>query len=156
MDSMEIEKILKRDRYCEKYFKGVIPSNRLKKIKLKNMCSLICWDCFFPQNINEICHFIVILNEKNQIYFYDPFGRPPYQQAMIKYLQSFKKKIKYIKLRQQHEISQSCGKFCCLFLLMYYRKKSVNEFLNLFKKNDLMANDAIVNKKLNEYIKRGG
>lgn len=91
-------------------------------------------------------HFIAIKIRRKEIFYFDPFGEPPTNDFILSFLADVKKKRKIFwnRVQIQDNSSNFCGFFCLAYLISAQRKMPLNQFINLFSKENKKINDKIV------------
>ena len=129
MNTLQIQKILERDVYANKYFCGVYPKDKLPK-KL-NFPSLMVINTDKSNEPGE--HWIALYCDKNgKCEFFDSYGLHPDFYNLTNYLNKTCKSWKYNKKCLQGVFSNLCGYYCCLFLMIRSRNYSLKYFLSFY------------------------
>ena len=115
MNTKEIDHILKRHTCTRKVFKGVYARNRLPR--RLNVPSALVGNT--DPDHRPGTHWIAIYIDANSRgEYYDPTGRPPFQEAYVNFLEKHCRSWTYNTIRVQEEGSIVCGHHC-LFYLIY-------------------------------------
>ena len=86
-------------------------------------------------------HFICIIENKKQIFYFDSFGINCFVPSICHFLFSKHKEIIQNKITIQHHSSLFCGFFCILFVLFMEKNEfNLQKFQNKFSSN-LIKND---------------
>ncbi len=125
LNSIQLYKILKRDKITQKTFLGVFPRNYLPK-KLKYPCCFIInthpsyksgehWLAFY-YNKDGFCHF------------FDSFGMPPQFYGLQSYIEKTSNGWSYNSKRIQSLKSYFCGFYSFIFLFLKARNLDIKSF----------------------------
>ena len=145
MNSLQISKILNKDYYSNKYFKGVFAFNELPKtVDLPS-------SYIFNTDVNSKPgqHWIsIFFNSKGKSEFFDSYGLPPETFGFANFLKE--KSISYSSIKKpiQSISSEYCGFYCILFILFRSRNYSLNYFLTFFT-SDTNINDRLIKELIN-------
>lgn len=152
MNSIEIEKCLRKNKFTRKYFLGVFPCNLLPKEKIhKKPCILIVNT---DPNNKEGRHWTSIWLTKRNTDFFDSSGKSFKQN---KFFNQFILKncnhtiVTYNGSQIQQNYSNVCGKYCCLFSLYRSKNYTYKKFLKLFN-DSLYENDVKAAKLFEKYF----
>lgn len=140
-------------KILKKNFLGVFPCDFYPlKFHMLNKTSVI----FNLSTSNEKgSHFIAIYKNKNKIIYFDSFGKKSSNKHINLFLKSSQCKITYNSTCIQDIESYFCGIFCLAFLICCQKRNStLNSFLKMFNKNNLIMNDAIVTRYVLNEIKK--
>ena len=134
--STEIEFYLAK----EKQFLGCFPKDKLPPFPKQFPRTMIIntHDSSKPGE-----HWLGLVLLKNKCFYFDSFGLPIVDSAILKYLRRYKK-VTYSNSCIQDIKSNKCGLFCIAFIQNVRSKKTYGEFLNNFDLVILMLNDNIV------------
>lgn len=105
-----------------------IPRNIWKNEKFVFICNLA------SSNI-DYGHFVCIHVHLKHIYYYDSFGFKP-NRAMLQILKRSNRIVKYNRTQHQGFLSQFCGFYCILSVLLYHYPNYNVQFTNNFMLND--------------------
>lgn len=104
-----------------------------------------------PQSNTLGEHFVAIKVKKKLVFYFDPFGEPPTNEDIKKFLIGIggDRAIKWNGVQIQDNSSNFCGFFCLAFLISAENKIRFSRFINLFsiqnkKENNKKAVDFIV------------
>lgn len=158
MNTLELEKFARNDKFISRHFRGVFPSDKLPNDFKDNEC-LICNIC--PSQINGIasyfmCHWVCLLLDTRKINYYCSSGKQSFllSQPLKEFLEKFLVrgyKLEYNSQPIQSEKSSMCGQFVISFLAIKYRTNiSIKQFNKIFYKKQLIKNDKIIEKVFNE------
>ena len=144
----ELGKIL-----CGKKFVGVYSSDIQPKFE-KRLCNFsIIFNT--DKHTEKGTHFIAISCDKNNFFYFDPFGKKCRNKEINKFIKENLKGRAYIynNKRIQNDKSLFCGLHCLSFLLSQNKKIPFSEYLKNFSKTKTFANDGVVTKIIeNEFI----
>ena len=131
-----------RSDYLEKLAKiclNVVACDELKVLNYgdKYICNL-------DRSYEEGSHYIAIsIKEENSIYF-DSYGNPCLNEYIKNALVENHITEMYYSAKQiQNSISLFCGYFCLAFLICDERNIKLEDFLSLFKENDVRSNEKL-------------
>ena len=141
MDEIQIKNIIENDKFASKEFAGVYSRTHIKH---SNKCP-----SFYIINLDDYgskgFHWIATYITKNKIYIFDSFGgnflNDGKFRSFIKYCRKYNQDIVSSPYIIQHMLSSTCGMYCILLGMMFARKYSFSEFLNMFKNNNQRLND---------------
>lgn len=130
-----------------KSFIGVIPSCKEPNIKNNKTFYAIF-------NVGE--HFVSVHRNKNQISYFDSYGRPCQDKCIVKFIERHKLKRKYLwnNKKIQEPRSNFCGFYCLGFLISRCKRENTKLFVQKFKEDNLFKNDNIVLNYIVKNIKR--
>ena len=138
MNTIQINEIMKNDKFTKNCFIGTFALNKLPKIKFYPCCLILN----NKPDYHNGQHWLAIYFHKNKTAeFFDSFGNHPSFYNVVKYLENNSVRFKYNKTRLQSHTSYYCGLYCCFYLFNKSRNKSLNYFLKQFKspmKNDYL------------------
>ena len=144
---------------------------------IENLGQLICGDNFIgvypcdiqPEFKNKLCnfsvifntdkhnekgsHFVAVFRKKNEIFYFDSFGKKCENEMIKKFIKTnlSGKKYRYNNICIQNDKSLLCGLYCISFIKSQTNKKPFKKFLTNFKK-DTILNDTIVTKMIVDSI----
>lgn len=138
MNTVQIEKSMKTNKYTQTNFKGVFASDKLPNVIRKKPCSIIA-------NTDESNkpgqHWVAFFIPKSgAIEFFDSVGRKPGKSGFIKFITDNGREFVYSKKRLQGTFSTTCGYYATMYLLARSRNISRRKFFNMFS-TDLSEND---------------
>ena len=151
MNTQEIELCLRQNYFFSQFFRGVYAIDLLPIKKFKRPSSIIC----NTDNSNGPgVHWVAIWLPKNgKAEYFDSFGIKPLNTEIEIFLKMNGIKYEFNPKQIQSSKSNSCGKFCILFILFRSRKILFKNFLNLFS-TDLNYNEKLINQLFNKiYLK---
>ena len=122
----------------EPRFNGVFSRKNLPKIKKG------AYVINLDHSKNTGRHWVVIFVKSNEVIYFDSFGAEYIPKEVKKSIGN--KNIKANLFRIQNYNSVMCGYFCISFIefMLKGKKKTLNDFTNLFSPNDLKKNDEII------------
>jgi hypothetical protein len=146
MNNIQLNEVLKTDRYTKKNFIGCFPLDKLPKIINYPSCMIV--NNKKSDNIGE--HWIAIyFDSKKRATFFDSFGLHPRYYKLQKYLKQYSSSFAYNHKQIQSIFSDFCGYYCILFLLFKARKKSLNFISKSFK--NPIVNDNLIQNLINNH-----
>ena len=119
----------------EARFNGVYSRNNLSKIK--NGAYVISLGEY--ENIGT--HWIALYLKNNEVIYFDSFGVEYVPKEIKKFIRN--KDIRTNIFRIQDYNSIMCGYFCILFIDFMFKRKTSNDFTNLFSLYNFKKNDEI-------------
>jgi len=140
LSTLDIEKVMKSNKYTKKCFKGVFAIDKIpKKVKSKPAMYVINTD----KSSKPGQHWLAVYFPSNGCSeFFDSFGRPPANYVEIKkFLKNNSKCIIYNNKQLQSLLTQVCGQYCCVFLMNKCKRKSMKMFVKLFNVKKPYEND---------------
>ena len=137
MWSTEIEDILVTSRN----FIGCFPLDDLPSLPQRMPVSLIVNTDISTRSGG---HWLALVLREDECFYFDSFGLPILEQAIIKYLEPYYGKVTYSDVCIQHVQSTKCGEFCILFVKHVHSKSSYETFLSQFNHIDIKKNDVIL------------
>lgn len=118
LNTIQLTKLLQKDKITSKIFKGVYPSDRLPTINSFPACLIINTDDSKGPGEHWVALYI---NSSGMGYFYDPFGINPSIYNFSKYLDRTCRRWTWSRAQEQSIFSNLCGYFSVLFLLFKAR-----------------------------------
>jgi hypothetical protein len=150
MNSLQIREILKNDKYSKYYFKKVIAIDQLPQCcnKIKTSAYVINTDEHYKQGQHWVAIFYT---KKRTCEFFDSFGMGPEFYGLDKFISKTSNSCITNNIALQSFISEYCGYYCILFILLRSRNISFNKFLNYFGV-DSIENDLKIKNLINTFI----
>ena len=141
-----IEEILQKDSFTKPIFIGALARDELPK----NINYPTCFVLNTQPRSSRGEHCLAIFFENNQkSHFFDSYGLSPKYYGLDNYLKEHSKNIEFNKTRLQG-LSNYCGLYCILFLLLKSRNQ-MKQFYSNFYLKDFYLNDKLILKLLNNY-----
>ena len=143
MNTSEIEDCIEKFNFSSNIFHGVFPIDLIPCKKLKKPCSLIVNT---DKSTGKGKHWVALfLGKHGKLEYFDSFGFRPLNQEIINFIQFNGDDYIYNSKQIQSNRSDTCGKYCVMFIL--FRSKNINydTFLNIFK-NNKSYNELLINK----------
>ena len=137
MWSTEIEDIL----VTSGNFIGCFPLDRLPSLQQRKTASLIVNTDISMGSGN---HWLALVLLEDECFYFDSFGLPILEEALIKYLEPYYSKVTYSNVCIQHVESNKCGEFSILFVKHVHSKSSYEKFLSQFDHFNIKRNDVII------------
>ena len=94
-------------------------------------------------------HWIALVMEGNECFYFDSFGLPILEENLIDYLDPHYNVVTYSDVCVQHIDSNKCGEFCILFIKFVNSKSTYEKFLSQFNLFKIAENDDIVEEWMN-------
>ena len=118
-------------------YKGCFNVNKLPSLKYGYYVILV-----IPKN-QRVGHFICFANEGDSIFYFDPYGEPPFPK-LLKWFGN--KNINYSDIDIEGDKSDSCGLFCVYIIKHLSNGGKISDIYNNFNFNEekLDLNDKIV------------
>ena len=131
LNSIQLNKILQRDKITKKIFLGVFSRDYLPK-KLKYPC------CFIvnthPSNKPGEHWLAFFYSKSGYCYFFDSYGLSPNYYGLQSYIEKTSKGYSFNSKRLQSFTSNTCGFYAFIFILLKARNLDIHGF-NLNDKN---------------------
>ena len=107
----------------------------------------------FPKSMIIKCdnHFVGIVLQRKQCFYFDSYGEKIIDQELINYLSPHYVFVIFSSNVIQDESSKNCGKFCALFVHLVFNKKKYKQFINLFNLHFKLLNDVVVDALFKKY-----
>jgi hypothetical protein len=133
MNTLEILNQVKKYDYMNNNFCGVYSIDMLPQKKIIRPCGLIV-------NTDKSMYggshwFGIFLPRIGPIEYFDSFGIVPQNEEVYEFFNKNGNLWTYNSKQIQSNKSQSCGKFCLLFLAFRMKNISFKYFINLFSDN---------------------
>lgn len=121
-----------------------------------------------PRNFALPAAFIINLSKKSEAgshwvalcidrfgvaYYFDSFGLPPKNVFIKQFIKMHSKKLVFNKTQLQHITSSKCGKYCCVFVVVFLKNLSFPSLLRKFSLN-LSINEIIIERLFNYYVRK--
>jgi hypothetical protein len=135
-----------------KHFLGCFPSDLEPETKKTNFSIVFN----LSKHNEEGSHYIAIYTKKDNLIYFDSFGKPMKNVLIKNFVKKHlkHKKFSYNKMKIQDDLSSFCGIFCLSFLASQEQNFSLKEFLQLFNKKNLTVNNEISIHVLTSFIKQ--
>ena len=150
MNTIQIEQILENDKYSKKYFKSVLSIDQLQisKSKIKNSAFVINTD----KRTGKGEHWISVFYDKNSdCQFFDSLGFGPEFYGLDQFFMKTGNNLTTNKFAVQSVLSEYCGHYSVLFILIRSRKIAFQKFLEYFNE-DVLKNDLKLKNFLQKFI----
>ena len=153
MNSEKIRRLVKKCKVLKPTFIGVyardnLPTRRLSE--LKSWALIINLDTINQPGSHWVA--IYIPQKKSYMEYFDSTGRPPYHQTIIHFLKQRKYYLYNDKVLQS-VYTTTCGQYCLFYLCSRAHGIDYIDILNLFKINDTLYNDRLVNRVVGDIFK---
>lgn len=115
MNTLDIQRILRRDPYTTRYFVGVFPSDKIPPIQTFPAVLVINTD----KHTDVGSHWLALFIEENRtLEFFDSYGLHPetYGEDIARFVMNYPK-LKYNTVSLQSPTSNVCGQYCIYFLV---------------------------------------
>ena len=139
MDSITLEKLLKKDPSMKHFFRGVFSRDNLPR----HRCARLYVVNEEPSN-KRGSHWIMlhITPGKEKNVYFDSYGRKPLLSEFRRYLG---KNVEYNKKCLQHMLSMSCGQWCMYFAWRQSNDWSLKNITGAFNEKKPLVNDYAMN-----------
>ena len=142
MDTIELTQALSQNKYTNKYFMGVYPSNFLPKIGRKPAILVANTDPAHKPGAHWVAFYIP---KTGPIEFFDSIANTPVDTVFVKYMLKNAKSYRFSGRRIQGLFTTTCGKYCAIYLYYKSKKMSFVKFLKMFGDN-LSQNENKINR----------
>lgn len=149
MNTVDIHCALSTNKWTRNYFQGVFALDKIPKV-VKKKPAIFVFNTD-PSNLPGT-HWVAVHMTKNRSEFFDSFGRKP-DGRVLTFLKNNSNSFSYNSQQLQSPFTSVCGFYCCLFLLYKSRRMSMKTFLKLFKNNNFLVNDCLVESKFKQLFK---
>ena len=136
MDENQITHYLMTDEYTSRFFRGVMPYDKLPSTDSASGLYVVNTDSSLGPGKHWVCVFVGDLCE-----YFDSLGNPPLEAKL--FIQNQRKPYIYSNIKLQGSDSDVCGDYCILFSYFRCRGYSMEKFVNMFT-NDVDKNDRII------------
>jgi hypothetical protein len=144
MNNIQIENILKLDRFSQKCFLGVFARNNLPKVVSYPSAFIFNTDVKSGKGMHWLS---IIFTKDKKCQFFDSLGFPPTFYGLENYIKKRSSSLVFNKHPIQSLNSNYCGLYALLFILVLCRGQSFSNFLGRFHL-DTNKNDLIIKKHL--------
>jgi hypothetical protein len=142
LNTDDLDNVAKQDVTLRKYYIGTFPAD----VKPKILPSRCCWIWNVDEKTQPGSHWVAIIKDGKQIYFFDSYGKTPgffkRQYWMDYFHKSGYRVTMYNKEQKQSYISRTCGVWCLVFLKMYWRGINI---IGTFNAAQLVHNERRLN-----------
>ena len=136
MNTAQIERILRRDPYCKKIFKGVYARDQIKRVSYPSACIINSDPSTRPGR-----HWIaVFFDRRGNGQYFDSYGLPPEVLGFTEFMNRNSKQWIWNRKTLQELYSAVCGQYCIYFVLFRCRGVSLRSVTSHFSSN-LSEND---------------
>ena len=145
--TLQINKLLKHDKFCKKKFGGTWPVDMVPTNKINKTKRHFCFVVNSSPSWSTGSHWTAIWASKKtngsyKVEHFCSYGLKPVMGLHAK-LVKLDQKYKYNKITLQSISSDLCGYYCILFLKCKCRGISTKKMMSCFSKN-VIVNDVIV------------
>ena len=157
MYAREITRIASLHMHTRPYFGGCLAADCLP---LQISHYPIFFICNSDRWFQHGSHWLLIMlrSKDHAVEFFDSLGHEPsyYNKSIEDFLLSNSSGGGYTisNCRVQAKNSSSCGAYCLMVADYFSQGYALNEILSLFDKQDLLANEKVVESYLNNHMKR--
>ena len=150
MNTIQLIKAFKRDRFTKKSFCGVLPINYLPIRRVRKNCGFIV-NTHKSNQIGEHW-FSLFVPKHGPIEYFDSYGMKPMNKEVYDFIKMNGKQFIYNAKIIQGGNSINCGKFSLLFLYFRTRGYTLKEYQKFFTSNK-KDNDLFINKLYDKIVK---
>ena len=131
MNTAQIERILRRDPYCKKIFKGVYARDQIKRVSYPSAYIINSDPSTRPGR-----HWIaVFFDRRGNGQYFDSYGLPPKVLGFTEFMNRNSKKWIWNRKTLQGLYSAVCGQYCIYFVLLRCRGVSLRSVTSHFSSN---------------------
>lgn len=140
MNSLEINNVMKNNKFTKTKFKGVFACDKLpkSKIKKKPACFIINTD---PSSLPGTHWVALYFPKSGKTNYFDSFGAKPNIKPIINFINNNSRSYVYNTNQLQNVFSTVCGNYCCEYLLHRCQNKLNSTFYSKYNINDTVKND---------------
>ena len=151
MDSLEIVRILKQDRFTKHYFRGVFACDQLPTRYVPRPSAFVVNTD--PSNKPGQHWVAIYITQNGEGEYFDSYGQRPTLPPIKSFLKKNATSTTYNHRPLQGPLSAVCGQYTIFFLLQWYRGLSMSKIIRLFS-SDKMDNDIAVNDSIRKQFPR--
>jgi len=140
MDSITLDKLLRKDLKTESNFRGVFSRNTLPKNRSAGF--YIVNEEPSSRKGSHWIAFQITPGKKNKNIYFDSYGRKPMFKEIRSYLG---KNFQYNRKRLQHMMSTSCGQWCLYFIWRRSEGWNLRNITDPFDSRKPLINDYVMN-----------
>ena len=145
MNSLELTKLMKRNKWTKKYFLGCFPSDKIPYSNIYPHCIIVNSDGSESENTHWLAIFVT---NKHIVEYYDSFGEwPPPSNDILNYLQNFSEVVYHTNLLQS-PLSEICGRHTMYFLI---KRSQGNDFEKII--HSLTSKRVCADRVVNSYVR---
>lgn len=149
MDSYQLDSILSRNRFTQRYFLGVFASDRLPtRIRYYPACFIANVDPSSKGGSHWLAFFI---SSPEEVEFFDSYGNTPF--TFNKFITNFAERFLFVNYNPmiiQSRITAVCGQHCLYYLYSKCRGYSLRQILPTYVTcsihNDVKVYNFVANK----------
>lgn len=132
LNTLQLKIILNRDKCVNNYFKNVYSIDQLPR-KIQKQPAFIMVNTS-PSHIKDGHWVAIFINKNKKLEFFDSFGLSPRAYKLDNFIKNNCSSFKFNNIQFQSFLTNSCGYFCLMFLLLKCKKLNINTF---FSKNTI-------------------
>ena len=141
--------------HTRKYFGGVFAADLLPPVNINELFFYILNTDFLRGNGK---HWVMVnsFSKNGLLEWFDPLGKLPhdYNRELYNYVTNFGKRPYVANSRGvQSPLSDKCGYFCLMMADLRIQGYSLESALSMFDELNLLDNDTIVQKFINEHMR---
>lgn len=144
MNTIQLKRVLMRDKYTQKYFINVFASDQLpKKITHYPACLIVNLDSSTQPGSHWIAFYMTNVKE---IEMFDSYGNSPelFNKSIKNFVSKFNH-VTYNPVTLQSNISAVCGQYCIYYLYCKCRGRTLRQFLSYFTLNNVSNDKRVYN-----------
>jgi hypothetical protein len=146
MNEIQINYLLKTNKYTKKRFRGTFAADELKKLEL-NSHYIVNLD---TRQDNGSHWILLTRSEQGKVYYFCTSGIPPFELNLVSLLEKYPI-IYYSPENIQSIKRQSCGAYCILVSYLMSRGFNLREAINIFT-DDHIFNEVILWETIKKYF----
>jgi hypothetical protein len=138
INTIQINEALSKDYYSKKFFKAVLPIDRLPQRVVYPSAFVIN-----THNHDEPGeHWLALYYDTNGFCsFFDSYGNPPKHFGLENFIKKTSQGFKYNETQIQGLTSSTCGYYCIYFILLKSRGFELVDIVNQFSNFNYKIND---------------
>lgn len=150
MDTEQLRGALLSNALTKNIFSAVLPANMLPNYPIRPALIIANTDESHKPGQHWIAIFVPRVGKPE---FFNSFGGKPTNKYFISFLKQYGS-IRYNEVRLQSTFSIVCGEYCAVFLYCKAKNIDFQDFLELFSKTKLEANDELIKILYSNYFQK--
>lgn len=156
--STHIEKVLGKNPFTKKYFRGVFAADELLKINMSRLRKpaiiVVNTDIRSKPGMHWVAFYLPTPSCNAVAEYFDSMGETitTYNSQFEKFLSKYYVTYRHISRQLQSTFSELCGHYCCLYVFYRSKKHSMLRFKKMFSISKLLNNDIKVLKIYKRYL----
>lgn len=153
MNTLQLNQILRQDRFTRSNFLGVFPSDQLPtNIPIYPACFIANVDSSIEVGSHWVGFFIL---DPERLEFFDSFGNAPsYFEGPISNFQSRFYFVDYNPIVLQSNVTAVCGQYCVYYLTFRCRGRTLEEIISSFVNKNICNDRRVYNFVWKRFQKR--